>query len=148
MKVFWKDQDLGEFDEPTFKEIRAIKKMTGVFPGSPGWESALREGNPDPIIAMIVVMLARSGQQVRFDDIDGRPSDIRVEYSEAEQQQRLAEDVEKTIAPATRRILERLGVPLDDEAHIYDVVLEEMQAAAEQEQGKDQPTAELSTPTT
>jgi hypothetical protein len=140
----WKDEDLGEFDEPTFNEIRAIKKWTGMIPGSPDWEKAQENGDPDCLQAVIYLLLHRKGRMVKYSEIDGKPSDFGTHYTDEEKADAASAAAER-VAPTTKRILQRVAAEADipfnlDDDKVLAIVTEEFERSAKEQEaeGKEQ----------
>lgn len=145
-RYIWKGEDLGEFDEPDFLEITAIKKFTGMLPASEAFQAAAADGDPDCIRVMIYLLMRRKGKMVKFQEINGKASDLKLEFSEEEKAAEAKASAER-VAPVTRRILERVaaeaGVPFDvDDDDTLEIIREEFQRIADEpEPGKESSVA-------
>lgn len=135
MFVKWKGRDLGEFSGmPSLQEARKIRSMVGMLPEE--WLTGLQKADPDCFIALVVVMLARNGEQVRFDSVDGEYTDLEIELSEKEKEAQNESVATEQINPTIVRILDRLGVKTYSSDDIKRVVMEELTAA--ETAGKDE----------
>lgn len=134
MIVKWKGQDLGEFSGmPTLKEARKLRSMIGMLPEE--WLQGLQKADPDCFIALVVIMLSRNGQEVRFDSVDGEFTDLDIVQTEEEQRRQAEIVAEEQINPTIKRILDRLGVPVDSD-DMYKVVMEELLRAEQMGKGE------------
>ena len=59
-----------DFDDTklSVKEARTIKELTGL--GISQWGEGIRDGDPDALVAMIYLAKKRSGEAVRWRDLD------------------------------------------------------------------------------
>lgn len=82
------------FDGATLKELRLIKKLTGM--GQTAFAAAGDEGDPDALAALLYILHLRSKITVPFDEIDLDFS--RFDMSLTEQEQREMDEAEKRLA--------------------------------------------------
>jgi hypothetical protein len=75
-----------DFDGPHLKELRTIKKFTGLRGEAFG--EALVESDPDAITALLYVLHLRDKIRVPFDDIDLDPEDFDMKETEEEKAER------------------------------------------------------------
>jgi hypothetical protein len=88
-----------DFDAPTLRELRTIKKLTGLT--GKGFAEASEESDPDAMAALIYVLHQRDKIKIQFDDVDLDFSDFEMIESEEEKELReLAEARENSgLAP-------------------------------------------------
>lgn len=140
MLVKWKGQDLGEYSGlPTLKEARKVRSMTGMLPEA--FLDGLEKGDPDCVVTLVVIMLSRNGEEVRFDSIDGEYSDFVIELNTQEKERQNKAVAEESINPTIKRILERCDVRIDNDK-MEAIVMEELQRA--EELGKEETKSEQS----
>jgi hypothetical protein len=77
-----------DFEAPRLKEMRLIKKMTGLTGEAFG--NSMVESDPDAITALIYILHLRDKIKVPFDDIDLDLNDFDMEETEAERKEREA----------------------------------------------------------
>lgn len=56
------------FDAPTLKELRSIKKLTGM--NGNDFMDASDSGDPEALAALIYILHVRDGIKIPFDDVD------------------------------------------------------------------------------
>ena len=70
MRIHYGDRDLGDWSGwPTLREARRIKAEIGMLPNQ--FRQALRDMDPDANAMLAAIMLARNGEDVPLDQIDG-----------------------------------------------------------------------------
>jgi hypothetical protein len=93
-----------EFDSPTLRELRSIKKLTGL--NGVAFSEAAEQSDPEALAALLWVLHKRSGITVPFDDVDLDFGDFEMVETEAERLAREAmEAQEKAVkgkGPVTR----------------------------------------------
>lgn len=82
------------FEGPTLKELRMIKKLTGMT--GMDYATAADTGDPDAVSALIYILHKRDKIEVPWDDIDLDFNDFEMEETEAEIAER--EELEKANA--------------------------------------------------
>lgn len=63
-------------DSLLVSEFRQIKKVTGL--SRKGWYEGLNDDDPDAVAALIYILRRRTGEDVRFADIDGEWSSLTI----------------------------------------------------------------------
>lgn len=89
------------FDAPKLKELRDIKKLTGMSGNA--FMEASDQGDPDALAALIYVLHKRDKITVNFDDVDLDFATLDIEPTEDEK--KAAEEAKKAEegkAPSTR----------------------------------------------
>lgn len=84
------------FDAPSLKELRVIKKLTGM--GQVAFAAAGDDGDPEALAALLYILHRRSKIDVPFDDIDldFKGFDMRL----TDEEQREADELEKRMEGA------------------------------------------------
>ena len=77
-----------EFDAPTLKELRTIKKLTG-FAGL-AFGEAISESDPEALAALLYILHERDKISVPFDDVDLDFNDFEMRETDAEVAEREA----------------------------------------------------------
>jgi hypothetical protein len=70
------------FDAPTLKELRDIKKLTGM--GGNAFTQASEDGDPEALAALIYVLHKRDKITLPFDDVDLDFNELEIEPTEEE----------------------------------------------------------------
>ena len=83
------------FSQPSLKELRQIKHLTGM--GASQFGEAGDQGDPDALTALVVILHKRDNINLAFDDADLDFSDFEMEATEAEkaEQDELEQRMEK-----------------------------------------------------
>jgi hypothetical protein len=142
VQVFWQKRDLGEFrGMPRLKEARKIRSMTGLLPEQ--WFNGLEQGDPDCFVSLVVIMLSRNGEEVRFDSVDGEYDDLDIIFSEEEKKKQANAVAEQQINPTISRILDRLDIQVANDK-VHAIVMEELLRGEEEGKGAESPTNKTS----
>jgi hypothetical protein len=140
--VKWQGRELGEFrGMPRIKEARKIRSMTGLLPEQ--WLNGLEQGDPDCFVSLVVIMLSRNGEEVRFDSIDGEYDDLDISFSEEEKKKQAEAAAEQSINPTISRILDRLDIQVANDK-VHAIVMEDLLRGEEEGKEGQSPTNEAS----